>query len=128
MEQKATHFFSNACVVNAESENKEAAMTWITWLCSSPAAAEIRIEAGWDLPAINDEEVLASYLDLTPPENREVVFESLDYLVVPPVIEDYALMSDIIGQQLEAAAAGTVTVQEALDEAQAQCEAQISLG
>ena len=37
-------------------------------------------------------------------------------------------MSDIIGQQLEAAAAGTVIVQEALDEAQAQCEAQISLG
>ena len=28
--QKATHFFSNACVVNADSENKEAAMTWIT--------------------------------------------------------------------------------------------------
>ena len=126
--QKATHFFSNACVVNADSENKDAAMTWITWLCSSPAAAEIRIEAGWDLPAVNDEAVLASYLDLTPPENREAVFESLDYLVVPPVIEDYALMSDIIGQQLEAAAAGTVTVQEALDEAQAQCESQISLG
>ena len=128
MEQKATHFFSNACVVNEASENKEAAMTWITWLCSSPAAAEIRIEAGWDLPAINDEEVLASYLDLTPPDNREAVFESLDYLVVPPVIEDYALMSDIIGQQLEAAAAGTVTVQEALDADQAQCEAQITLG
>ncbi len=128
MEQKATHFFSNACVVNKASENKEAAMTWITWLCSSPTAAEIRIEAGWDLPAINDEEVLSSYLDLTPPDNREAVFESLDYLVVPPVIEDYALMSDIIGQQLEAAAAGTVTVQEALDAAQAQCEAQIALG
>lgn len=128
MEQKATHFFSNACVVNEASENKEAAMTWITWLCSSPTAAEIRIEAGWDLPAINDEEVLSSYLDLTPPDNREAVFESLDYLVVPPVIEDYALMSDIIGQQLEAAAAGTVTVQEALDAAQAQCEAQIALG
>lgn len=128
MEQKATHFFSNACVVNEASENKEAALTWITWLCSSPTAAEIRIEAGWDLPAINDEEVLSSYLDLTPPDNREAVFESLDYLVVPPVIEDYALMSDIIGQQLEAAAAGTVTVQEALDAAQAQCEAQITLG
>lgn len=128
MEQKATHFFSNACVVNEASENKEAAMTWITWLCSSPTAAEIRIEAGWDLPAINDEEVLSSYLDLTPPDNREAVFESLDYLVVPPVIEDYALMSDIIGQQLEAAAAGTVTVQEALDAAQAQCEAQITPG
>lgn len=126
--QKATHFFSNACVVNKDSANQEAAMTWITWLCSSPAAAELRIEAGWDLPAINDEATLASYLDLTPPDNREAVFESLDYLVVPPVIEDYALMSDIIGKQLEAASAGTVSVEEALNEAQAQCEAQISLG
>lgn len=126
--QKATHFFSNACVINAQSENKEAAATWITWLTSSPEAAALRIEAGWDLPAINDEATLAAYLDITPPDNRQAVFDSLDYLVTPPVIEDYALMSDIIGQQLEAAAAGTVTVQEALDEAQAQCEAQISLG
>ena len=41
---------------------------------------------------------------MTPPDNRQAVFDSLDYLVVPPVIEDYALMSDIIGQKLSAAA------------------------
>ena len=126
-EQKATHFFSNGLVINAESENKEAAATWITWLASSPTAAQIRIEAGWDLPAVNDQETLSSYLDITPPENRQAVFDSLDYLVVPPVIEDYALMSDIIGECLSAAANGSMTVQEALDQAQAQCEAQISL-
>lgn len=67
--QKATHFFSNGLVINADSEHKDAAATWITWLASSPAAAEIRIEAGWDLPAVNDEETLASYLDITPPDN-----------------------------------------------------------
>ena len=127
-EQKATHFFSNGLVINAESENKEAAATWITWLASSPTAAQIRIEAGWDLPAVNDQETLSSYLDITPPENRQAVFDSLDYLVVPPVIEDYALMSDIIGQALSAAAAGSMSVQEALDQAQSQCEAQITLG
>ena len=126
-EQKATHFFSNGLVINAESENKEAAATWITWLASSPTAAQIRIEAGWDLPAVNDQETLSSYLDITPPENRQAVFDSLDYLVVPPVIVDYALMSDIIGECLSAAANGSMTVQEALDQAQAQCEAQISL-
>ena len=108
-EQKATHFFSNGLVINADSEHKDAAATWITWLASSPAAAEIRIEAGWDLPAVSDEDTLASYLD------------------VPPVIEDYALMSDIIGQKLSAAANGSITVQEALDQAQSECEAQISL-
>ena len=61
-DQKATAFFSNACVINAESENKEAAATWITWLCSSDAAAQLRIDAGWDLPAINDEAALAPRL------------------------------------------------------------------
>lgn len=125
--QKATHFFSNACVINNASENKEAAAAWITWLTSSDEAAAIRIEAGWDLPAIKDQATLSAYLDITPPANRQAVFDSLNYLVVPPVIEDYSLMSDIIGQKLSAAAAGTLTVQEALDQAQSECQAQISL-
>lgn len=127
MEQKATHFFSDACVINNASDKKEAAATWITWLTSSDKAAAIRIEAGWDLPAIKDQSTLSAYLDITPPANRQAVFDSLNYLVVPPVIEDYSLMSDIIGQKLSAAAAGTLTVQEALDQAQSECQAQISL-
>ena len=51
-------------------------------------------------------DALSAYLEVTPPDNREAVFESLDYLVMPPVIEDYALMSDIITQKLAAAAEG----------------------
>lgn len=125
--QKATHFFSNALVVNAETEKKEAAECWINWLASSETAAQMRIDAGWDLPAISNEEVLSSYLDVTPPANRQAVFDSLDYLTVAPVIEDYALMSDIITGKLEEAASGKVTVQEALDAAQSECEAQITL-
>ena len=127
MKQKAPHFFSDACVINNASDKKEAAATWITWLTSSDKAAAIRIEAGWDLPAIKDQSTLSAYLDITPPANRQAVFDSLNYLVVPPVIEDYSLMSDIIGQKLSAAAAGTLTVQEALDQAQSECQAQISL-
>ena len=126
-EQKATHFFSDACVINNASDKKEAAATWITWLTSSDKAAAIRIEAGWDLPAIKDQSTLSAYLDITPPANRQAVFDSLNHLVVPPVIEDYSLMSDIIGQKLAAAAAGTITAQEALDQAQSECQAQISL-
>ena len=126
--QKATHFFSNACVINPKSEHQDAAATWIAWLASSSKSAEIRLAAGWDLPAIKDQSVLKSYLDITPPDNREAVFESLNYLIVPPVIEDYSLMSDIIGQKLAAAAAGTMTAQEALDQAQSECTAQIQLG
>lgn len=126
--QKATHFFSNCVVMNPKTEHAEAVETWLTWLTSSSASAEIRLEAGWDLPALKDLDALSSYLEITPPENREAVFKSLDYLVMPPVIEDYALMGDIITQKLTAAADGTITVQEALDGAQAECEAQIKLG
>ena len=87
----------------------------------------MRIEAGWDLPAISNEEVLSGYLEMTPPQNRQAVFDSLDHLVVAPVIEDYALMSDIITGKLAEAASGKITAQEALDAAQSECEAQISL-
>lgn len=125
--QKATHFFSNALVVNANSDKKEAAATFINWLASSDTAAAMRIEAGWDLPAINDDEVLSGYLEMTPPENRQAVFDSLDSLVTAPIIEDYAMMSDIITNKLSMAASGRITVEEALNQAQSECEAQISL-
>lgn len=125
--QKATHFFSNALVVNADSDKKEAAATWINWLASSDTAAQMRIDAGWDLPAISNEEVLSGYLKLTPPDNRQAVFDSLNYLTVAPIIEDYSLMSDIITGKLSLAASGEITVQEALDQAQEECTAQISL-
>ena len=125
--QKATHFFSNCVVINPESKNQEAAATWLTWLASSTKSADIRLAAGWDLPALSDMNALAAYLEITPPANRAAVFESLNYLVMPPVIEDYALMSDIIGQYLSAAADGSMTVEEALNAAQADCEAQIKL-
>ena len=87
----------------------------------------MRIDAGWDLPAINNEDVLSGYLKLTPPENRQAVFDSLNYLTVAPIIEDYSLMSDIITNKLSLAANGEITVKEALDQAQEECTAQIKL-
>ena len=126
--QKATHFFSNCVVMNPETEHPEEVAEWLAWLTSSTESADIRLAAGWDLPALKDLNALSSYLEITPPDNRKAVFESLDYLVMPPVIEDYALMSDIIGQYLSAAADGTMTVTDALNAAQADCEAQITLG
>lgn len=125
--QKATHFFSNALVVNANSDKKEAAAIWINWLASSDTSAIMRIDAGWDLPAISNEEVLSGYLAITPPENRQAVFDSLDYLEVAPIIEEYSLMSDIITEKLSLAASGKTTVEEALNQAQGECEEQISL-
>lgn len=125
--KRATHFFSNALVVNAVSEKKEAAATWINWLASSDESAQMRIDAGWDLPAINNEDVLSQYLEITPPENRQAVFDSLNDLVVAPIIEDYSLMADIITDKLTLASNGEISIEDALNQAQEECTAQISL-
>lgn len=127
--QKATHFFANALVVNsaASAEKQEAAKAWITFLASSQECADIRLAAGWDLPALSDMDALSAYLEITPPENRKAVFESLDSLVMPPVITDYSMMSDILSDCVSKAADGLCTPEEALKEAQSRCEKEITL-
>ena len=127
--KKATHFFANALVVNANAtdEAKAAAKTWLTFLASSDETASIRLEAGWDLPALSNMDALEPYLKITPPDNRKAVFESLDSLVLPPIINDYSKMSDIISESVSKAADGLCTPEEALKEAQAQCESSITL-
>ncbi|SES21951.1 carbohydrate ABC transporter substrate-binding protein, CUT1 family [Butyrivibrio fibrisolvens] len=127
--QKATHFFANSLVVNndASEEAKLAAQKWISFLSSSDEAAKIRLEAGWDLPALSDMDALSSYLEITPPENRTAVFESLDSLVLPPIITDYSQMSDIISNAVSKAASGESSAEDALNEAQKLCEEQITL-
>ena len=55
---------------------------------------------------------------MTPPENREAVVESLDAVVLAPVIERAQEMQDIVTEELGNAAAGRKTVEQALTDAQ----------
>lgn len=121
--QKAHHFFANAAVASAATEHPEEAWAWLRFLTGSDAAVETRIDAGWELAAVADRSLFAPYLEQTPPQSREVVFEALDAIVVPPVIERQAQMQDIVSQQLQRAVLGEVSVQEALDTAAEQVQA-----
>ena len=125
--QKATHFFSNGYVVSKDSQVADEAVKFITYISSNREATQIRLDAGWELPPVQDEDIIAQYKEKTPPVNREAVFKSLDYLVAPPVITQYAELQDIVGQHLSAAAAGTVTPEQALKDMQAECEQKIDL-
>jgi multiple sugar transport system substrate-binding protein len=125
--KKATHFFSNGLVINKDSKKAEQAFKWISFMSASKEAAKIRVDSGWELPAVTYPDVLASYLEQTPPASRQVVFDSLQYLVTPPVIEQFAEMADIMGIHLAKARDGVKTPQEALDEAQKELEAKIKL-
>ncbi len=107
--KKATHFFSNGLVINKDSKKAEAAFQWIQFMSASKEAATIRVDANWELPAVTDKEVLDAYLKTTPPSNRQAVFDSLEFLVTPPVIEQFTEMTDIVGIHLTAASEGAKT-------------------
>jgi multiple sugar transport system substrate-binding protein len=121
--QKAHHFFANAVAISKDSKNAEAAWAWAQFFTSDPESAKIRVAASWELPALNDQSLFDAWLKQAPPESRQVVFDALETLVTPPVIEKQSQMQDAVNKLLEEAKAGTITPQEALAQAKAEIEA-----
>jgi len=120
---KAHHFFANAIVASAKTAHPQEAFEWLSFLTSSPEAVKTRLEASWELPAVADQSQFDIYLSQTPPDNREAVFQALDNIVVPPVIEQQSQLQDIITKALEKAQLGQASVQDALNEAAQQVDA-----
>jgi multiple sugar transport system substrate-binding protein len=116
---KAHHFFANGVAVSATSPNQAAAYEWLKFLTSSKEAVDIRIKAGWELPAVSDPAYVQGYLDQPIPASRDVVFKALDTAVTPPVINNWSQLTDIVGKELEAAKLGQKTPQQALSDAAA---------
>lgn len=119
---KAHHFFSNGVAISAKSEHPYEAWLWSRFMTSSDVATKIRVDANWELPAVTNEDVLTAYLENTPPMSKHVVFDALDTLVVPPVIENWNALTDAVGKELDEAKLGMKTPQEALDAAKVALE------
>ena len=119
---KAHHFFANGVAVSANSAHSAEAYQWIKFLTSSKAAVDLRIAAGWELPAVSDPAAVQGYLDQPVPESREVVFQALDTAVVPPVVGNWNQLTDAVGKELEAAKLGQKTPEQALKDAKAAIE------
>ncbi len=115
--QKAHHFFANGVAVSATTSNPEAAALWAEFLTASETAATVRVESGWELPALNQPEYFEAYLTQTPPANRAAVFMALESPVTPPVIERQNEMQDAINALLTQVVDGEISAQEALDQA-----------
>ena len=121
--QKAHHFFANGVAISAATPHQEAAWEWAKFFTSDPQAAKIRVAANWELPALNDQTLFNEWLAIEPPASREVVFQALDTLVTPPVIEKQSQMQDAVNLLLEQVKTGALTPQEALDQAKVEIEA-----
>ncbi len=123
---KAHHFFSNAVVISEDTEQADAAWAWQGFLSASPEAAQLRIDANWELPAITDQALLDSWVEQTPPESRRLVFEALETLVTPPPFTNQALVADELDTLFQQVLAGELTAEEALTEAVPRIEEVLS--
>lgn len=124
--QKASALFSNAVAVSSSSEEKEAAQAFAEFLTSSSTMVETRLDAGWELPPVSDDSLLASYLDQGAPANRQAVFDALEDVALPPIVaEGQTEMQDIVSEELTEAAAGRKTVEEAVSAAAERVNAAI---
>lgn len=124
IKNKATHFFSDAIVVSNESNNKEAAMKFAAFIAGSEEAAKLRLEANWDLPVALTQETTDRYLAITPPQNKKAVMDSLEYLVMPPSLDKFNEIADILNDYLAQAAVEIFSPKEALDKAQEDISSQ----
>ncbi len=123
--QHANHFFANGVAVSATTANPEAAAAWAQFLASSEVAANVRVESAWELPALDQPAYFEGYLAQTPPSNRAAVFAALENPVTPPVIERQNEMQDAVNALIQQVVDGTLTAQEALDQAKAELDALI---
>lgn len=124
--RQASAVFSNAVGVSANSKNIEAASKWAEFLTSSDTMIDVRLDSGWELPPISDEEKLSVYLEKGAPANRQAVFDSLDGIALPPVAQKgQSEMQDIMTEELVEAQAGRKTVEEALASAEERINAVI---
>ncbi|MCU0482504.1 MAG: sugar ABC transporter substrate-binding protein [Anaerolineae bacterium] len=119
MNQHAHHFFANGVAVSATTANAEASALWAEFLTASETAATVRVESGWELPALDQPEYFEAYLSQTPPANRAAVFMALESPVTPPVIERQNEMQDGVNALITQVVDGELTAQEALDQAKA---------
>lgn len=122
---KGHHFFANGVAVAKDTEHPEEAAAWAQFLTASQEAATIRVETGWELPALDKPEYFESYLAMDNPANRAAVFEALESPITPPVIERQNEMQDTINELLGAVANGELDPQTALDMAKDELDALI---
>lgn len=124
--QKASATFSNAVVVSKDAKDKSAAQKWAEYLSSSKEMVDVRLKAGWELPAISDESLLKPYLTAGAPANRQAVFDALaDVAVAPQLGANAQKIQDDVTNTLREVAAGRQKTADALPTLADQVTAQL---
>ncbi len=110
--------FANGVFVSKTTAHPQEAQEWLQFLTSSDETVQIRLDAAWELPPVADDSKMATYLEATPPANRQAVLDSVANGVLPPKVVRGQEISDAFNEALTAARDGSKTVEQALADAQ----------
>jgi len=124
---KAAHFFSDGIVMPFNAKSPDESFQLMKYMCGSKEAAQIRIDMNWAIPALNDQSVLKGWLSKTPPTNRQAVFDSIQYAVLPPALANWSEIQTIFNTELDAVRDGKESSQQALDKLQTDISAKFPL-
>lgn len=122
MATHATHFFSDGVSVFAASKHPVEAAEFAKFYTSNSETVKVRLASSWELPALNNPEAFQDYLSQTPPANRQAVFDSLEFAIVPPTIARQSEMQDALTRVLDQIRLGTISSQDALTQAKTEIE------
>jgi multiple sugar transport system substrate-binding protein len=122
MATHATHFFSDGVAVFAASKHPAEAAAFAKFYTSNTATVDVRLASSWELPAINNPDAFKAYLSQTPPANRQAVFDSLEFAIVPPTNARQSEMQDAITRVLDQVKLGTMTAEDAMKQAKTDIE------
>ncbi|MBN9172133.1 MAG: hypothetical protein J0I50_09605, partial [Microbacterium sp.] len=76
---------------------------------------QVRLDAGWELPATSDDAALKPYLEKTPPANRQAVFDSLKHIAIAPQLgANGQQIQDAVNNALGEIAAGRAKTDTAI--------------
>lgn len=127
--QKATFFFANVGCISrsADAAKQEAAFRFLNAMGSDPDIVKLRLASQWELPVVADENLMAEYLKVTPPNNKKAVLDSMDYAVTPPALEEFSYAVEILNPLLTGLETTNLSAQELLDQAQSELESAIEL-
>lgn len=110
-----------AASIPASAANPEAAYTFIVWAQDAERARQATLEGAmaWRRSVYNDPEVEEMYAST----RGDIEQLTIDTAQPVPLIPEWAAVDQLIGEQIAAAFAGSMTVQEALDAAAERVEA-----
>jgi|GEM_PF-50540 len=126
--RQAARVSCSALCVNNDAAEPSAAYTLARFLTGDPDVQRLRLDAGWDLPAVSNPSVMKAYVNDTPPANKAAVMEAADRSVRPFVMEDIGILADqILPPHLQAVRDNEEIPLKALNAAQMEAERRISL-